>query len=366
MPSGCPDARGLDRGYVRAVNTHRSARAWLVSGFGAAVLAVPAGCSSKPASDETSDAGAAEELDLDEGTFTVAAGQEVVYCVRLPVPAGFQGRDLALTSWTSDVSALTHHYFMFYDTTPTTGTAPVPCEGTSPLVPASMAGLNLFSMGQLLFVAGVGQGSFAGNPDYGTVLQSNGSFVTNHHVINATSQDVTITAHFKLIVKNAADVLYPTRALSCQTTDISLPANEATDVTATCIAPFDLDIVTMSSHAHQDLTSFEQRLYDGTTTQPGVLYTSTVWDSPVVSQLTTPLSLKAGQGITFTCHYMNATGATIGFGLTATTEMCAAMNQYAYPAGMTHQVPPMLGTTIVSNATPQTATNTANSEIPLF
>jgi hypothetical protein len=336
--------------------------------LGALLVVVSAGCSSSPSAAPAADAGdsVAEELDLDEGTFTVAAGEEVVYCVRLPMPAAFQGRDLALTSWTSDVSSLTHHYFMFYDTASTDGSAPVPCEGDNPLVPASMAGLNLFSMGQLLLVAGVGQDSFAGNPDYGTVLQSNGSFVTNHHVINASSEAVTITASFKLMVKNAADVLYPTRALSCQTTDISLPPNVATDVTATCLAPFDLDVVTMSSHAHQDLTSFEQQLYDGQTTQPGVLYTSTVWNSPVVSNLTTPLSLKAGQGITFTCHYMNATDATIGFGLTATTEMCAAMNQYAYPVGMTHQVPPMLGTTILSNGTPQTVSNTANSMIPLF
>jgi|HubBroStandDraft_2_1064218.scaffolds.fasta_scaffold13962_2 hypothetical protein len=337
----------------------------------ALLLVVPAaGCSSaasgSPSVDAGGDSGEAEELDIDEGTFTVAAGDEVVYCVHIPMPAAFQGRELALTSWTSNVSALTHHYFMFYDTASTSGTEPVPCENDDAEVPSSSAGLNLFSMGQLLLVAGVGQDSFAGNPDYGAVLEANGSFVTNHHVINATTQPVTITASFKLMVKNAADVLYPTRALSCQTTDISLPPNQASTVTATCLVPFDMDVVTMSSHAHQDLTSFEQQLYDGTTTQPPILYTSTIWDTPLVSQLTTPLPLKAGQGITFTCHYMNATDATIGFGLTASTEMCAAMNQYAYPVGMTHQVPPMLGTTILSNGTPETVANTANSAIPLF
>jgi len=340
-----------------------------LSCFGALLLVPVGACSSSASGDATADAGeagAAEELDIDEGTFTVPAGQEVVYCVRIPMPAAFQGRELALTSWTSTVSPLTHHYFMFYDTASTSGTAPVPCEGDSPLVPASSAGLNLFSMGQILLVAGVGADSFAGNPDYGMVLQTNGSFVTNHHVINASSEEVTETAHFKMMVKSASDVLYPTRALSCQTTDISLPPNQPTDVTATCIAPFDLDIVTMSSHAHQDLKSFDQYLYDGQTTQPDALYTSTVWNTPVVLQLPTPLSLKAGQGITFTCHYVNATDSTIGFGLSASTEMCAAMNQYAYPTGMTHQIPPMLGTTIVSNGTPETASNTANSLIPLF
>ena len=35
----------------------------------------------------------------------------------------------------------------------------------------------------------------------------------------------------------------------------------------------------MSSHAHQDLTTFETRMYDGTVTQPTVLYTSSQWES---------------------------------------------------------------------------------------
>ncbi len=112
--------------------------------------------------------------------------------------------------------------------------------------------------------------------------------------------------------------------------------------------------------------TFETRLYDGQTTQPEVLYTSSEWESPAMTQLATPLHLKAGQGLTFTCHYDNMTNAAIGFGLTATTEMCATMNQYAYPVSTMNQVPPMLGATITSNATPATASDTTGGIIPLF
>jgi hypothetical protein len=340
---------------------------WLL----AFTLAVMAGCSSNSSNPTTTPAAAVdpttEELDLDEGTFTVPAGQEVVYCVRIPMPAAFQGRDLALTAWDSDISVPAHHYFMFYDaTTPVAGTAPVPCEGSNPLVPASSAGFDLFSMGTLMLVAGTGHDSFTSTPGYGMVLPANGSFVTNHHVINAGSAPVTVHATFQLRVKNATEVAHPTRALSCQTTQISIPPGGPSQVTATCTAPFDLDIVTMSSHAHQDLTTFEQRFYDGQATQAPVLYSSTQWDSPLVQQMATPLHLLAGQGITFTCHYLNQTGATIGFGLTATTEMCAAMNQYAYPVDMLNQVPPMLGTTVLNNAKPSAVSDTADSVVPLF
>jgi hypothetical protein len=337
-----------------------------------AVFVCAGGCSSSPATSaapaaNSDDAGAAvQEISLDEGTFTVPPNAEVVYCVRIPMPAAFKGRDLAMVGWDSTVTAPMHHYFMFYDPTPTSGAAPVPCEGSSPQVPAQSAGLNLFSMGTLLFVAGTGKDTFRSNAGYGAVLSANGSFVTNHHVINATSQPVTVGAQFKVQVTGATDVAHPTRALSCQTIDISLPAQAATDVTATCLAPFDLDVVSMSSHAHQDLVTFETRMYDGQQTQADVLYTSDQWESPAVLDLAAPLHLKAGQGLTFTCHFDNKTAGAIGFGLTATSEMCAAMNAYAYPAAQTHKVPPMLGATVTSNASPTMASDTAGSPIPLF
>ncbi len=338
-------------------------------GLGVLMAGCSAGAGSNGAAASGSggiDASAVEDLSIDEGTFTVGPGAEVVYCVKIPMPAAFKGRDLAMVGWDSTVTAPMHHYFMFYDPTATSGTAPVPCEGTTAEVPAASAGLNLFSMGTLLFVAGTGSDTYRNNAGYGAVLTSNGSFVTNHHVINASAAPITVGGKFTLHVTGAKEIPHPTQALSCQTTDITLPAQAATDVTATCLAPFDLDVVSMSSHAHQDLVSFETRMYDGTQTLPSVLYTSTQWESPAVEQLTTPLHLKAGQGLTFTCHFDNQTGSSIGFGLTATSEMCAAMAAYAYPVTQTGKVPPMIGATVTSNATPVTASDTAGGIIPLF
>ena len=160
----------------------------------------------------------------------------------------------------------------------------------------------------------------------------------------------------------------PAQAYSCSLPNrtVYVETSGTVSTTSTCLAPFDLDVVTLSSHAHQDLVKFETRMYDGTQTQPDVLYTSTDWESPVVAHPATPIHLKAGQGLTFTCHFANATGAPIGFGLTATSEMCAAMASYAYPASQTGKVPPMMGATITSNATPVDVSDTAGGVIPLF
>jgi hypothetical protein len=282
------------------------------------------------------------------------------------MPTAFQGRDLALVGWSSDITAPMHHYFMFYDAASTKGTEPVPCVGNDPEVKAASAGLNLFSMGRLLFVAGSGQDSYQDSPGYGAVLTSSGTFVTNHHVINASANPITLGGKFTLHVTGAKQVAHPTQALSCQTMDIHLPAMATTDVSATCTAPYDLDVVTLSSHAHQDLVKFETRMYDGTKTMPEVLYTSTQWESPDVVHLTTPLHLKAGQGLTFTCSFDNQTGTEIVFGLTATSEMCAAMTSYSYPVSQTGKVPPMIGATVTDNATPVAASPAMGGLLPLF
>lgn len=99
--------------------------------FRALLVMLAVGCSSSPAPVSSADS-AAQELDIDEGTFTVPAGQEVIYCVRIPVPAAFAGRDLALTSWSSDIPPPAHHYFLFYEATPTTGTVPVLARARTP------------------------------------------------------------------------------------------------------------------------------------------------------------------------------------------------------------------------------------------
>jgi hypothetical protein len=64
-------------------------------------------------------------------------------------------------------------------------------------------------------------------------------------------------------------------------------------------------MVVLGSHAHQHLERFEMRLYDGEEAAPDPFYVSTAWDSPAIIPLETPLSVPAGHGITFTCHYRN-------------------------------------------------------------
>lgn len=306
-----------------------------------------------------------EGFRLDQGTFTAGGGEEILYCMRLPIPEAFAGRDLVLMGWDSDVPPLTHHYFMAYNPEPLDSDVPVPCDGVDPILYVQgMGGIGEDQEekggGKLLFGAGEGistQG--AQNPDYGKFIPAGGHFVTSHHVLNFTPEPAEMYARFNLRVQDAATIPHPTNQLNCLSMDIEVPPQSQVEVTATCVAPFDLDLITLASHGHQHLTRFESRLYDGEETLPEVIYESTDWDSPHIIHLAEPIHLKAGEGITFTCHYDNWKDVPVVYGAGVDNEMCASMNAYAYPDGQAYEVPPPLGTLILDNDKPMPLIDTS-------
>ena len=308
-----------------------------------------------------------EYMDIDEGTFTVPPGGEVTWCVRIPIPEAFRGRTLGLMGWQSDLPKPTHHFFISYSQNALDGSDIVPCNGTNGVEQASnLIGEFDPSVGvsKILFGAGVGKNEVRTDTGYGRILETTGSLVTNHHVLNTGTETVNMYGRFTLEVKDVSLVSHPMSPFTCGNPSISLPPGSTKEVTGTCTAPFDMDIALMSSHAHARLTKVETRFYDGQQTQPDVLYTSDQWDSPKLQIMAnaplTPLHVLAGQGLTFTCYYQNTTDHTINYGLSANDEMCLTFNGYAYPADRTFEVPPMLST-FTAGTTPAMVQDSTNS-----
>lgn len=313
-------------------------------------LSLLAGCPADAPELTVDDAGTVdpdiELLELDQGEFTVQPGEEVSYCMRLPMPEKFRGRDLALIGWEGDVPVPTHHYFMTYTPESTEGDEPVPCQGDTGVLPQSMSGEAFSTSGvlgtKILFAVGVGKSKVYTDRGYGAVIEADGTFVTNHHVLNLGDEPAEMHGRFKLAVKDASLVPHPVRNMVCSTVNVSVPAGKASSVTVTCLAPFDLDIVIMAGHAHARMTRFQARFYDGKETLPEVVYESHDWDSPEVTIFEKPMHLRKAQGITFTCDYMNNGDKNIAFGFEAEDEMCALFAGYAYPEDRTYEIPPPL------------------------
>lgn len=79
---------------------------------------------------------------------------------------------------------------------------------------------------------------------------------------------------------------------------------------------------------------------------PGRRACSQDWDSPDIVVLDEPLSLAAGEGITFRCTFRNDGDEWVVFGTGDYGEMCAIMTSYAYPKHRPNELPPSLGTII--------------------
>jgi hypothetical protein len=176
---------------------------------------------------------------IDEGEFTVQPGQDINYCVRVPMPPEFRTRDLALYGWGWNLES-THHFFMEYSPHPFPGpgTDPVPCPSykwndatrgydfvpdQQPEGTFSFIGSANNESSKIIFGAGQGKGHVMLDDQHGRYMQENGHFRTSHHLINLSDQPITTHARFKVCVKDAKDTAFVATSLVCTTTAIDVP-----------------------------------------------------------------------------------------------------------------------------------------------
>jgi hypothetical protein len=294
---------------------------------------------------------------IDEGEFTVPPGGDINYCVRVPMPAEWQTRDLAMGGWSWEL-ANTHHFFMEYSPHPFPGqgTEPVACPSYkwNPATNAfdfvpdqkpegvfSFIGSANSEGSKIAFGAGQGKGYVMFDKEHGRYLPMNGHFRTSHHLINLTDHPITTHAKFKVCIKEAATLPFLANSLVCTTTAINVAAGAQGKAVATCTAPYDLDVVLLGSHAHAHLTRFSLQRYDGTQTLPDVIYESKTWDAPEIINLKEPLHLKKGEGLTYTCEY-NGPAVFSDTTEKAEAEHCAVFSAYSYPEPRPGVVPTQL------------------------
>ena len=278
---------------------------------------------------------------IDEGSFTVEPGVEELRCMRSPIPESYGAGPVYVRGVASQLPPLTHHFFMAYHDEPLD--APESC-GTAEDGEAHAGD------GKILFITGVGDYNYKFPDGYALYLDSGaGQLNTSHHVINFSQEPAEMYGLFNILTAPAAEIHHPVNVLNCLLRDIWIAPGSEGSVSATCTAPFDLDMVLLSSHAHQFLTRFEIRFFDGEQTLPELIYASETWDSPTVVPLPEPLPIKKGQGLTFSCSYRNTTQEWVTFGAGEYGEMCAIMSSYAMPADQPGTVPPTLGALVFTD-----------------
>src|SRR5262249_14415459 len=136
-----------------------------------------------------------------------------------------------------------------------------PCVGSTPLVdphdPAFKQEGHDAVDGKLAFIAPVGEDHYNLPDGYALYLETGlGHVTTSHHVIDFQSTALSMYGTYNVYTSPKTDVEHPANILNCLLRDISVMPHSEADLTATCTVPFDLDMVILSSHAHQFLTKF--------------------------------------------------------------------------------------------------------------
>jgi hypothetical protein len=158
------------------------------------------------------------------------------------------------------------------------------------------------------------------------------------HYLNATEQTLTPEVAVTFHAIPDAPGLERADFLFFGTPDIQLEHNVPTTVGPRFIQggiPAGAQIFALTTHTHQWGTQFRvqkstSRFDPGT---PIYDYPDWVWDEPPVRRFDPPLTFGAGEGVRFTCEYLNRSGRRVSFGESAESEMCFLWLYYYPSAG---------------------------------
>ena len=86
-------------------------------------------------------------------------------------------------------------------------------------------------------------------------------------------------------------------------------------------------VITLTSHFHKLGQKFQIKILGGARNGE-IVYENTDCEHPLVINFTTPIQLKAGEGLTSVVTYNNTTTKTVNFGLTSEDEMNIIFGYY--------------------------------------
>ncbi len=162
---------------------------------------------------------------------------------------------------------------------------------------------------------------------YGLMLDPQQVLFASYHYVNASTTPLTAHIGLTLFTEDPA-TLTAAAMMMLVITDFSIPAHAAFSRETVCTVPDDVTVLSLTSHTHAHGKGVDIYVVGGE--QDGRLaYTTDEWDDPPWNDLDPPLKLKKGEGFRVVCKWFNDTDKEVGFGLTSSNEMCAAIGHYA-------------------------------------
>jgi copper type II ascorbate-dependent monooxygenase-like protein len=240
--------------------------------------------------------------------FTVMPGQEVWKCQDFANPFG---GDAQVVTWRAHMAEGSHHLLV------------TQIDGAQDTAVTDCGRANLDGQ---VFDSQASESETAYPEGVAFAVPAGRGFRVEAHYLNAGDVPLEGAVTIEADVDDSGAQLIPAGPLLYTTADISIPpGGQRVTVTHTCTVTHDLTLFDAVSHMHRRGVAFTA------TAGATPIYQTTEYSHPQRKHFDPPLQLRAGDGVTFSCTYVNTGSTTIGFGQSADTdEMCALFGTY-YP-----------------------------------
>jgi hypothetical protein len=247
---------------------------------------------------------------------TIAPQEEVVYCEYLPA----DGTERWLTSFTTEMTAGSHHLLVFRVDEAAADTPPTPgrrvCDQLD--LPQGLDGMFPGSQQPHTEVALPDGVAMRLGPRQGLFFQ--------FHYFNPTAAPLIANISWRARTVPAAAVKSPAGMMFYSNFDLMVPPGTS-QATLSCVVPTERTLLGATGHMHRRGTFFDAAL-DGAD-----VYHSDSWlEAPLTAFPAPGMHVARGARMSWTCTYANAGTQTYSFGPSALdNEMCILAAIY-YPA----------------------------------
>lgn len=149
----------------------------------------------------------------------------------------------------------------------------------------------------------------------------------NAHYFNKGTTNLSGENYINMYVVPQANVVKEAQSINFANYNFSIPANSRKTITTDFTFSKAVTVITLTSHFHKLGEKFQIKILGGARNGE-IVYENTDWEHPLVLNFTTPIQLKAGEGLTSVVTYNNTTNKTINFGLTSEDEMNIIFGYY--------------------------------------
>jgi hypothetical protein len=149
----------------------------------------------------------------------------------------------------------------------------------------------------------------------------------NAHYFNKQATALTGENYINMYTVPQANVVKEAQSINFANYNFSIPANTRKTITTDYKFDKAVTVITLTSHFHKTGEKFQIKILGGARNGE-VVYENTDWEHPLVINFTTPLQLKAGEGLTSVVTYNNTTNKTLNFGFTSEDEMNIIFGYY--------------------------------------